>query len=427
MAHLTRTKYIYKMLIKKVDSYPIGYPENDIAYRLISMLYTPEEAEIVSRMPLKPTTLRRLSEIVAIGEEELREKLRIMAEKGIVIDMEQNHKVYYMPMWSVPGFIEMTLAKLREDIPQKELSKVLSEAMKDKELISKIFNGDTQFGRALMDDRVAEERADVLPYEVAKDVIKEAKRVAFLLCYCRHKEKHIGGECQYPMEVCTALNIAADYVIKHNIGKEVDKGEAIDVIEQLSEKGLMHIGDNVKRNITFICHCCKCCCGILRSYHDHGFYPVAMSTRFKMVVDEAKCVGCGRCARRCQINAITMKPTLKPGELKAHIDERICLGCGICYRACNKGALHLEERKEKVILPEHGMEKLIRIAIERGKLQDMLFDNVYSTRDRVLRRIFGVIFKRHWVKNLLLSDRILKRIVMSTMDRAEKRGLPEVI
>ena len=48
----------------------------------------------------------------------------------------------------------------------------------------------------------------------------------------------------------------------------------------------------------------------------------------KPSVDEAKCIGCGRCARNCAQKAIRIT------EGKAHIDHEKCVGCGRCIGAC---------------------------------------------------------------------------------------------
>jgi ferredoxin len=420
MGHVSQIKEVYKKLLKKVNSYPIGVVDDEKTYEFLKILYSPEEAEIISKMPLIPTTLPKLSKKIGIGEEELKEKLERMADRGIVVDVERNGKTYYAPMWSVPGFIEMTLMRVRDDIPQKELSKIMIEMLKDKKFAEEVFREETQFDRVLLDRKVAEDMSEVLPYEVAVEVLKDSRKIAVALCYCRHKEEHNGNPCRFPMEVCMALNTGAEFVIKHKFGREVSKEEGLEILEKTSELGLMHIGDNVQRNLTFICNCCKCCCGILRSYHDHGIFNVAVATNYIMTVDKEKCAGCGRCARKCPMNAITLRPTKNPNELKADIDQSVCLGCGICYRFCNKSALHLVKRSKKIIIPETGIEKLLVMALERGRLQDMLFNDINSKTHSIFRKFFGLILKRNSVKKFLLSENRRKKIFNALSKRLSK-------
>jgi ferredoxin len=139
-----------------------------------------------------------------------------------------------------------------------------------------------------------------------------------------------------------------------------------------------------------------------------------------MTVDKEKCAGCGRCARKCPMNAITLRPTKNPNELKADIDQSVCLGCGICYRFCNKSALHVVKRSKKIITPETGIEKLLVMALERGRLQDMLFNDINSKTHSIFRKFFGLILKRNSVKKFLLSENRRKKIFNALSKRLSK-------
>ncbi|PAB56219.1 hypothetical protein CCE28_21085 [Anaeromicrobium sediminis] len=56
-------------------------------------------------------------------------------------------------------------------------------------------------------------------------------------------------------------------------------------------------------------------------------------------MDREKCINCGICVKRCQLNVFEKK------EKVIHMDVSKCLGCGICVSTCPKDALYLEKLK----------------------------------------------------------------------------------
>ncbi|GAB6039040.1 CoB--CoM heterodisulfide reductase iron-sulfur subunit A family protein [Fundidesulfovibrio butyratiphilus] len=69
------------------------------------------------------------------------------------------------------------------------------------------------------------------------------------------------------------------------------------------------------------------------------------------VVNQSRCIGCGKCIKVCPFQAIK-EVTLRNGEKKAEVIETVCQGCGICGVTCPQSAIQLEHSKDDQLLAE---------------------------------------------------------------------------
>ena len=145
------------------------------------------------------------------------------------------------------------------------------------------------------------------------------------------------------------------------------------------------------------------------------FNPVH-TTNFIPVINESVCNGCGKCVKVCPVEAMTLvssNDTENPKKKVAKLDEEICLGCGVCVRSCNKNSLQLKSRPSRVITPLNGTHRAVLMAIERGKLQHLIFDNRVLWSHRAMAAVLGVILKLSPVKQLLASQQLRSRYLES--------------
>jgi ferredoxin len=107
----------------------------------------------------------------------------------------------------------------------------------------------------------------------------------------------------------------------------------------------------------------------------------------------------------------------KPNRKRAKLQEDICLGCGICLTGCDKKALELRSRKERVITPVNSVHRVVIMAIERGKLQNLIFDKQVMFSHRAMAAVLGVILKLPPLKQALASEQFKSRYLVSLLSR----------
>ncbi len=415
MAHLT-PRSAYKNLSDRLNRFPQGAPPSELLYRILEMLFSEREAGLVAQLPIKPFPAEKADRIWKLGIKESRRILDELADKGILLDMEVRGTNYYVLPPPMAGFFEFSLMRIRDDIDQKLLSELFHQYLHvEEDFIKDLFaTGETQMGRAFVHEPVlsAENALHVLDYERASHVIDSAKHIGVGICYCRHKMEHLDSSCGAPMNICMTFGTTAQSLSRHNITRSVDRIEARDLLDEGYEKNLVQFGENVQRRVSFICNCCGCCCEAMIAARKFGILQPVHTSKFLPMVSLESCNGCGKCTTACPVESIALVSANDPNRPKlklARVDEEICLGCGVCVRNCNVDALALESRSERVMTPLTTTKRTILMAIERGKLQNLIFDNQVLWSHRALAATLGVILNLPPVKRAMASKQIKSR------------------
>lgn len=417
MGHLVG-KDIYGKLGEKIDNLTVKAPWNDALYKILKELYAGEEAELVVKMPYNLSNLQRLSKITGYEPTRVKGMLDKLTHKGLIIDLANNGEYYYMPSPMVIGVFEFTMMRTQGNLNSKVWAELFHAYMSESADFHRANAGDGQrvsIARAVphRDTVAPEEAVEILPYEKAEAIVASHNKFAIGLCSCRHEKLHLDlKSCDVPLDTCASFGYAADYLIRNGMAQEVSRREMLDNLERSRELGLVFSADNVKRNVTFICSCCSCCCNILHGINNFGYHNTLVTSSFIAGVDKEKCTGCGKCARACPINAIKMEQaaavegrTIK-SKYYAQVEASICLGCGVCALKCASGALQLKKREQKVIHPETTFERNILQSLERGNLQNFIFDSPEAVTHRVMRGLIGGFLRLSPVKKALMSDQL---------------------
>ncbi|MHC4401333.1 MAG: 4Fe-4S binding protein [Planctomycetota bacterium] len=396
MGHVVNPNREYRLLQRRLDGTVTGAPDSPVLMEILERLYSPEEASLARRVPGSPTPLGVLTRVLGVAREELDDKLTAMAHRGLVFDLEHRGERYFSLSPVVIGFFEFTFMRTRDELPMAELARLFHQYMHDDErFVRSVFGGHTQIGRSLVHEESlpADDHTEVLDWERAGHIVQTASAVGVSLCSCRHKMSHLEKACDKPLRCCLSLNYAAEATIRNGVAQRITTAEAMDVLRRCKEAGLVQIGDNVKRKVTYICNCCRCCCGMIDAINTFDIRGAIVTSNWIMEVDLAKCRGCGKCAEACPVSAVEIVTSVE-GEKKhksAARDESLCLGCGVCHGACQFGGVVMRPRPKRVFTPETIFDRLVTMAVERGKLSEMIFDDPDKLSHRALRRVFGVL------------------------------------
>ncbi|MBN2357220.1 4Fe-4S binding protein [candidate division KSB1 bacterium] len=368
MGHMHSKSGMWEELRSRLDQHPTGLPRHASLERILSILFTAEEAELATGFPPTTISLPELASQTGRAESDLLPLLDSMAAKGLVMEIERDGITHYFLSAAFPGFFEYTFMRVNKDLPYQELGRLMEEYFQQSDLAKEMAGLKTQRMRtllrrdALADDLVSE----VLPYETARGLIEQVEYGSLQTCFCRHKGRHLGQDCALgaPVDdICMSFGVTADFLIKRGFARRAEKNELLQVLDHADALGLVHIADNFRDNVIFMCHCCGCCCELLKIITQKRLYGAVAPTRFMAMVDEQLCNGCGVCEERCQIQAIH---TGDDGI--ARVNESCCIGCGVCIHFCPSEALRLQMRQETVVPPLNLRAMTMRILKEKRKI-----------------------------------------------------------
>jgi Na+-translocating ferredoxin:NAD+ oxidoreductase subunit B len=330
---------VYRRLAKVLDTLPNGFPAtaDGVELKLLRKIFTPAQAELFCQLRLTFETAAEIARRTGRPVEGLEEALVGMAAAGQLFELELGGIRFFRMMPWVFGIFEFQLPHLDRELA--ELSSAYFETF------------GRQFSRAappLMQVLPVEEQIEalqtVLPYERVSALVASGQSFRASDCICKHEQELLGKPCERPLRVCLAIAPIPGVFEDTPTGTVLSREEALALLQDTEEAGLVHLTSNVQHGHMFICNCCGCCCGILRAINHLGL-PAGqvVNSRYYAAIDGEACTGCGICAdERCQVGAIAADE----GGIYRVVQER-CIGCGLCVGTCPTGAVRLVRKAER--------------------------------------------------------------------------------
>jgi len=326
-----------------------GYPKSEILPKILEKLVSYEEAKI---LVLLPASIKQIAEKTKIPSSKVAEILESLFKRGLVLPQTFDEGEGYALCGNL---IDSTLFEIGHRKKEGSLSAAdievidLWDEMFEKEMMKKKLPTDNvQVARVIPVERAISVETEILPFEVVSGIVKSSRVVAVAQCPCRTR----GRNCDYPLETCILLNDVAEILIKRGVARKITTEEALKILTQCEDLGLVHHVDNALDELSFICNCCPCCCFFLRGLIRYGKRNTTKS-RYRAVVSEDLCTGCGVCVNRCVFGAMKLENGV------AYSDPEKCFGCGLCATKCPVQAISLIPVRGKEHIPEKKAPNLL--------------------------------------------------------------------
>ena len=342
----------YKALQKHLDTLPVGLPAtlSGVERRLLKAMFSIDEARLALYMDwhfeTAETIFNKAGTPLGLSREEVSDRLSTMEKKGIIFAKEVDGVWQYALHPLVIGMYEMQLPKMTPAF-YLDLREYVTKIWGIEYLTSAI----PQMRVVPVEKSITAEH-NIATYDEVRKIIETTKKgISIAECICRKAKGMVGEPCQATnqKEACLGFQEFGEMYARNGWGRPISKEEALTRVDQAEKEGLVIQPSNEKAP-QFICMCCGCCCGILEMMRTMPRPADFTASNYYVSLDTESCNGCGKCLRRCQMGAFTLR------DKKAVLDVGKCIGCGLCVTTCKTTSLKLVKKDVETVPPANTEE-----------------------------------------------------------------------
>ncbi len=325
----------YEELARALDSLPNGFPRtpSSVEIQILKRIFSPEEASLAGQLTGRMEPVDLIAERVGLSAKEARARLMKMARRGLAWFDKQAGKPRFRLAPFIVGIYEAQLNDM-----DHELAHLFEGYMVNGGAVG-IMKPQPALHRVVPAQNSVKSEW-ILPYDDVRKVLLAARTFRVSDCICRVQQVQLGRQCDFPLKVCLSFSAVERPPGPDDISQE----EALAILDQTEEVGLVHTVSNVMKGVGYICNCCGCCCGILRGINEWGVENSVAQANYYAVIDPDECTGCGICVERCQVHAISEDDGV------ACVDLERCIGCGLCVTGCPNDVAKLRRKPDTEIV-----------------------------------------------------------------------------
>lgn len=337
--HRTERVDVYRRLARALDAIPNGFPAtpDGAELRFLKHLFTQEQAVLGGMMTTTPEAAAAIAERAGVDARSATRTLKTMVREGLIQmqrgEADGRRQILFALMPFVVGFYEAQLPRM--DAEMAAAFESYFQASGGLDMPGPSVHRVIPVGAAVQDD------VEIHPYEQAAALIEDAKSWGVRDCICRTQQHLVGEGCDAPVENCLVFAPVEGAFDGSQVDRAITKAEALTILAEAEDAGLVHTVGNQRAGNHYICNCCTCCCGVLRRVAEFRVPTAIARAAFRAAVDEEVCIGCGACVERCQFDALSLTEAAT-----AAVDDTRCVGCGLCASACPVDALALTRRPD---------------------------------------------------------------------------------
>ena len=129
MAHRTLKQSTYNTLVDRLNQFPQGAPPSDTLHKILSILVTEREAELIALLPIRPFKAEGAAKRWKTTLVEARKVLEELAGRALLVDVEKNGESVFCLPPPMAGFFEFSMMRLRGDVDQTVLGQLYYQYM----------------------------------------------------------------------------------------------------------------------------------------------------------------------------------------------------------------------------------------------------------------------------------------------------------